>query len=84
MDVIHVRRPDYQSIDAVMHVDGNRSRTTCGLVMVCVLQSISLRILLLIVSAENACCAKHVCECVRASMPYFTFALRGVGNIAAI
>lgn len=62
MDVIHVRRPDYQSIDAVMHVDGNRSRTTCGLVMVCVLQSISLRILLLIVSVENACCAKHVCE----------------------
>jgi hypothetical protein len=33
MDVIHLRRPDYQSIDAVMHVDGNRSRTTCGLVM---------------------------------------------------
>ena len=32
-DVIHVRRPDYQSIDAVMHVDGNRSRSTCGLVM---------------------------------------------------
>ena len=52
-----MRRPDYQSIDAVMHVDGNRSRTTCGLVMVCVLQSISLRILLLIVSVENACCA---------------------------
>lgn len=33
-DIIHVRRPDYQSIDAVMHVDGNRSRATCGLLMV--------------------------------------------------
>jgi hypothetical protein len=33
-DVVHVKRPDYQSIDAVMHVDANRSATVCALLMV--------------------------------------------------
>ena len=32
-DVIHLRRPDYQSIDAVMHVDGNHSSPVCALIM---------------------------------------------------
>ena len=32
-DVVHVKRPDYQSIDAVMHVDANRS-ALCALLMV--------------------------------------------------
>jgi hypothetical protein len=33
-DVIHVKRPDYQSIDAIMHVESNRSAAVCALVMV--------------------------------------------------
>jgi hypothetical protein len=33
-DIVHVRRPDYQSIDAVMHVDSNRSSEVCALLMV--------------------------------------------------
>ena len=33
-DVVHVRRPDMQQIDAIMHVDANATTSTCALMMV--------------------------------------------------
>ena len=32
-DIVHVKRPDMQSIDSVMHVTSNRSATLCALAM---------------------------------------------------
>ena len=32
-DIIHIRRPDMQSIDSVMHVTANRSASVCALAM---------------------------------------------------
>lgn len=32
-DIIHIRRPDMQSIDSVMHVTANSSATLCALAM---------------------------------------------------
>ena len=32
-DIIHIRRPDMQQIDSVMHVTANRSATVCALAM---------------------------------------------------
>ena len=32
-DIIHIRRPDMQAIDSVMHVTPNRTETVCALAM---------------------------------------------------
>ena len=33
-DVVHIRRPDMQQIDAMLHVDPNATAEVCGLMMV--------------------------------------------------
>ena len=33
-DIVHVKRPDMQQIDALLHVDHNKSATVAGLLMV--------------------------------------------------